>query len=141
MLDVLDRIIDHVVALDNNFCVTYVNKPYAANFGLEPEQMIGKNIWQLTPNVVGTVVYEEINEAMREKKVRLFEWEGIYFKGYWETTIFPSENGITVVSRDITNRKKDEEEVYKNRELLANIINNSDSRILAQRPSRKTNTA
>ena len=30
------------------------------------------------------------------------------------------------------NRKKDEEELYKNRELLSNIINNSDSRILAR---------
>jgi len=29
-------------------------------------------------------------------------------------------------------RKKDEEELYKNRELLSNIINNSDSRILAR---------
>jgi PAS domain S-box-containing protein len=132
LLDVLDRIKDHVVALDNNFHVTYVNKLYATNFGLEPTQMIGKNIWQLTPKVIGTIIYEEITEAMSEKKVRLFEWEGIYIKGYWETTIFPSENGITVVSRDISKRKKDEEEIHKNRELLANIISNSDSRILAR---------
>ena len=71
-------------------------------------------------------------DAMRKKKVRVFEWDGIYVEGVWETTIFPSENGITVVSRDITKRKKDEEELYKSRELLANIINNSDSRILAR---------
>ena len=53
-------------------------------------------------------------------------------QGCWETTIFPSENGLTIVSRDITKRKKAEEELYKNRELIESIINNSDSRILAR---------
>jgi PAS domain S-box-containing protein len=94
--------------------------------------MIGKNIWQLTPKVVGTIVYQEVNAAMKDKTIRVFEWNGIYFEGYWETTIFPSENGVTIVSRDITKRKKYEEELYKNRELLANIINNSEARILAR---------
>jgi len=94
--------------------------------------MIGNSIWEITPNVVGTIVYEEINKAIKEKTVRVFEWKGIYVKGYWETTIFPSENGITAVSRDITKRKKYEEELYKSHELLANVINNSDSRILAR---------
>ena len=58
LLDVLTRIKDNVVALDNNFNITYVNKAYADIFGFEPSQMIGKNIWQLNPKVVGTIVLQ-----------------------------------------------------------------------------------
>jgi PAS domain S-box-containing protein len=132
LVDVLNRIKDTVIALDNNFRITYVNKAYADIFGFKPSEMIGKNLWQLTPNAVGTIIYHEINEAMKEKKIRVFEWKGVYVQGRWETTIFPSENGLTAISRDITKRAKDEEELYKNRELLESIINNSDSRILAR---------
>ena len=132
LLDVLTRIKDNIVALDNNFSITYVNKAYADIFGFEPSQMIGKNIWHINPEVVGTILFDEINEAMKEKKIRVLEWEGVYVQGCWETTIFPSENGLTIVSRDTTKRKKAEEELYKDRELIESIINNSESRILAR---------
>ncbi len=111
LLDVLNRIKDNIVAVDNNFNITYINKAYADIFSFEPSQMIGKNIWEVIPKAVGTIIYREINQSMKRKELSIFEWNGIYVIGNWETTIFPSENGLTVVSRDITKRKKAEEEL------------------------------
>lgn len=106
LLDVLSRIKDSVIGLDNNCTITYVNPAFAGIFGLEPLQMIGRNVWDLLPKVVGTTVYNNVNEAIKTKELRRFEWEGIYSKSYWETTVFPSVNGVTVITKDISTNKK-----------------------------------
>jgi PAS domain S-box-containing protein len=113
LLDVLFRINDNILGLDNNFTVTYVNQTFADLLGLKVLDMLGKNLWALLPKAVGTVAFNEINEAMAKKQARHFEWVGPYSNTFLETTIFPSEKGITILSRDITERKQAQEELRK----------------------------
>jgi PAS domain S-box-containing protein len=90
LLDVFFKIKDSVLALDNNCNITYVNQAYADIFGLNTSQMIGKNVWELLPKTVGKTIYKNINEAIEKKELTRFEWEGVYAKRFWETTVFPS---------------------------------------------------
>ncbi len=126
LLDVLFRIKDSIVALDNDCNITYVNQSYADIFGLNPSRMVGKNVWKVMPKAVGSTVHTKVMEAMETRVFQRFEWQGIYTNRFWETTIFCSEDGLTVINKDITERKKAEEALlYSNQrlELISTIAN------------------
>ena len=122
LLDVLYRIKDSVVALDNNCNITYANQAYADIFGLETKAMIGKNIWELVPRAVNSIIYQKINEAMKTRTFHRFEWQGIYTDVFWETTLFCSTKGITVINKDITQRRKAEEALEINNKNLEKMV-------------------
>jgi GAF domain-containing protein len=63
------------------------------------------------PEAVGTTIYHKYHEALRERKTVHYE---TYFppKDTWhEVHIYPSEEGLSVYSRDITERKRTEKEI------------------------------
>jgi PAS domain-containing protein len=41
LTDILDRVSDAFVALDKNWCYTYVNEQAASLFGRRPEDLVG----------------------------------------------------------------------------------------------------
>lgn len=105
--DILESIDDYISAFDRNWNFIYLNRTTAQSFGYAaPQDLIGKNIWTIFPNFVGTELERNYREAMEKRVVRRFEWETIYAKsGYREFTVFPSVEGITVYGVDITDRK------------------------------------
>src|SRR5690606_13348825 len=60
---VFERITDAFIALDNNWNYTYVNKKAAELHNRPPEELIGNNIWELYPQLVGTSFYDALLEA------------------------------------------------------------------------------
>ena len=131
--DILESIEDYVSSFDYNWNFIYINKTTAHDFGFEPHELMGRNFWKTFPKFVGTTLERNYRDAMVKREIRRFEWKTIYADtGFKEFTVFPSAEGITVYSRDVTERKKAEEELYRNRELLNSIVNSTDSVILAR---------
>jgi PAS domain S-box-containing protein len=131
--DILESIDDYIYSLDKKWNFSYINKTAAKDFGFPPNELVGKNIWNMFPKLVGTAVEKNYFEAMDKREIKRFEWKTVYVKNkVKEFTVFPSAEGVTVYSKDITERKKAEEELYKSRELLKNIINSADSVIIAR---------
>ena len=71
LLDVLFRIRDNIVAIDNNFIITYANQAFADIIGLKVSEVLGKHIWTIMPKALETIAYKEINEAMAKKEIRI----------------------------------------------------------------------
>lgn len=103
-----ERITDGFVALDKNWCCTYMNKKAGKIFGCNPEQMIGKYIWTELPDSINQPFYEACHHAMETQQyICLEEYYapyGLWFKNH----IYPSSDGLSVFLRDITERKKAE---------------------------------
>ncbi len=113
LMGILESISDNVLALDNNWNVTYTSKRQANIFGYKASEMVGKNFWQLLPNLIGTEIEKNFQEAMQKREKKCYEITGIFKSGYYEQSIFPSANGITIYTKDITERKKIEVELIQ----------------------------
>ncbi|MBA2431648.1 MAG: PAS domain S-box protein [Chthoniobacterales bacterium] len=124
----LSSISDAFSALDHEWKYTYVNARVAQLAGVPRSQLIGRNIWQLFPEAVGTEFYHRCHQAMAHKQPDQFEGFHEPWNRWMETRIYPTAEGIAVLRADITERKRQEEHA---REVAARLEESEDRLRLA----------
>jgi len=131
--DILDAVSDLFSAFDLDWNYTYLNRKAASFTGHQPDDLIGKNIWDLFPQVVGTLFYNELITARGHSRVQIFE---AYYpdQGCWyEHRAYPHPRGLALLSSDITERKN-AQQALRNSELeqrqLAHQLNIERARLL-----------
>ena len=123
--NIIDRITDAFVALDVNWCYTYVNKKAGQIFDREPQQLIGKHIWTEFPEGVGKPFQKAYEKAMKEQ---IYIYLEEYYEPYnlwFENHIYPSPDGLSIVFRDVTDRKKMEERLIATENQFRTVIVNA----------------
>ncbi len=108
LADILARIEHGIFAVDAEGSYTYMNAVAGQMLGLDPTQTIGRSIWADLPDHPDTSLRNACKQAASRQAYLCLE---AYSTGRWlEYNIHPSASGITVVFKDITERKKAEEE-------------------------------
>ncbi|CAH0994809.1 Adaptive-response sensory-kinase SasA [Emticicia aquatica] len=124
IVNTLESIQDGFYALDKNWVVTYWNKEAEKLLKVKREEIIGKNLWQTFKQIVALRFHNEYIRAVEENTPVRFE-EYLSDLGSWfEMSAFPSEDGMTVYFKDITERKRNEQEIKSERNLLRTLIDN-----------------
>ena len=103
---VLDNIHDAVVALDNEWRVTYVNRAAAQFAGRPAEDLLGKSTWDIFPKASGNVFYNELHRAVADLQQGHFEEYCPSMDRWLEAEVYPSSEGLVVIARDITGPRK-----------------------------------
>jgi PAS domain S-box-containing protein len=107
--NILESITDAFVAVDRQWRFTYLNERALTTLQRTREELLGKNMWEAFPEAVGLPAYREYHRAMRSGTPVHFEefnpWQGIWV----EINAYPSEGGLAVYFRDITERKRAQE--------------------------------
>jgi len=113
---ILESITDAFVAFDSEWRFTAVNQQAANNLFRRPrEEVIGRTFDELYPDSIDTLFYRECERAKNEKIDVHFEAASRLAAGSWfEVHAYPDADGLWVYLRDITERKKAEQQ----RELL-----------------------
>ncbi len=122
---VFERITDAFIALDNNWNYTYLNERAAELDNKPAEYLIGKNIWEEYPDVVGEPFYHALQTAKRTNQAQRLE---LYYSktGQWfEDLIYPSPDGISIYYHDITDKKTAQLSLLRTHEKLNYHINNT----------------
>ena len=119
--NLLEGITDGFIALDQDMCYTYANKRIAEMLGRTTESMIGKNIWELFPDAIGSATYEAVQLAFKEGKYVCNEDYYAPLNLWQENRIYSTGNGISMFIRDITKQKHEEEHLR----LLESVITNT----------------
>jgi len=115
--NLLESINDAFIAVDRELRYTYVNQRTCEIVGMKAGDMLGKKMWELFPDVVGTATFIAIEEALNTNKPVTNEDYYAPFDLWQENHIYPSDSGLSIFISDITWRKREEQQ----RTLLADI--------------------
>ena len=108
---ILDGIGEGFYAVDRDWHLILFNNEAAKHFHCEPEQMLGRKLWEMFPDARNTGLGRLFDEAMATRRTFRSEGESVIFPGRWLAyRLFPLGDGIGVVFRDITDRKRAEEQ-------------------------------
>ncbi|MES1215741.1 MAG: PAS domain S-box protein, partial [Bacteroidota bacterium] len=120
---IIDRISDAVVALDSNWCYTYMNKKAGEIFNRDPATMIGKHIWTEFPEDIDQPIYKAYHKAITEQRYIYLEEYYPRYDRWFENHIYPAPEGLSIFFRDITEKKKADEAVKASEKQLDLIYN------------------
>lgn len=120
--NILESITDGFIALDNNLCYTYANKKIGEMTGIDPDYLIGKNVWEIFPDAVESKTFIAFNRALSTRKYICQEDYYAPLNLWQENHIYPSENGLSVFISDISNRKKAEEQIREKTTQIESIL-------------------
>ncbi|HYO62496.1 MAG TPA: PAS domain S-box protein [Pyrinomonadaceae bacterium] len=110
--NILDRIADGFVAFDREWRVTYINRQAAkliSRLQKDSGELVGKNIWDELPELVGSKPYEEYHRAVAEQVTVNFEFYYPLIESWLDVRAYPSADGLSVFFQDVTERKRVEE--------------------------------
>ncbi len=105
---VLSSISDAFSSIDYEWRYTYVNDRVAEMAGLPKEKMLGRNIWEIFPEAVGTDFYRRAHHAMEKREAVQGEFYHKPWEAWLDTRIYPTKGGIVIFRADISVQKEHE---------------------------------
>ncbi len=124
------RITDAFFSMNDDWEITYVNGQAAEFAGTTQDDLIGKHITDVMSEQRSRKFFDAYRRALEEQQPVTFESESSTQPGAWvEERVYPSEDGISVYFRDITERKQVEIEL---RETKAKIEELHDIAVRAE---------
>lgn len=117
----MNRISDGVVALDKEWRYTFLNDAALALHPMGREGALGRSVWEVHPAMKGTIFWDKYHEAMEQRKVVEFE---VYYdlgKTWFSIRAYPSEDGLTVYYKDVTEQKDSELRLKESEEQLRKL--------------------
>jgi transcriptional regulator with PAS, ATPase and Fis domain len=101
LFDLFKELKDNVIALDTELNVTHANNSSNLLFGIEPERLVGRNLFAIKPRVAGNIFNKEILETIARKEIVSKKWEDAINSNLWQTTIFPADDGLAMISKRV----------------------------------------
>jgi PAS domain S-box-containing protein len=100
----LSRISDPVVTFDRNWRYTYINEKSLEVLDKRRDELPGQVIWDVFPDLVRGSLYAEYHRAMDEQTPVQFESYDASSGRWFESRLYPSPEGLTIIAIDITER-------------------------------------
>jgi PAS domain S-box-containing protein len=108
---ILDGIGEGFYALDRDYRIILFNSEAEKHFRRPAREMIGHILWELFPAARETELGQQYFRVMASRETIRSEAESVIFGVRWLAyRLFPLGDGIGVVFRDITDRKRAEEQ-------------------------------
>ncbi len=102
---VIESITDGFFTLDNNWIITYWNKEVEILSGINKEDIVGKSFLEFFKEIGNLKLYSECRRSKRDNVSIRFEEFNEKSKKWIEIDAYPSETGLTVFCKNITEQK------------------------------------
>ena len=108
LMAILDGVDDAVVKLDGHAHFVAMNQSAISIYqrlGLDPQQMKGKSVWEVFPDLKGTLVERELRSVIEDHMQCSFDFYYPKDQHWYETKGYSVPPGAVLVFRDITHKK------------------------------------
>jgi diguanylate cyclase (GGDEF)-like protein/PAS domain S-box-containing protein len=117
----LESITDAFYTLDREWRFTFLNREAERLFKRPRAQLLGKVLWDEFDGLKGQIGYWEFHRAVRENRTVVFEEYYAPYQTLSEVRAYPSDEGLTVYFRDVTEARKTEESLRISEERFRTI--------------------
>ncbi|WP_162224189.1 PAS domain S-box protein [Halorussus salinus] len=110
--EIFGRVTDAFYALDDEWQFTHANDRAEELVDYRGEGLVGRKLWDVFEWAADSKLADEYREAMATQEPTAFE---LYYpeplEAWYEIRAYPSESGLSVYFRDVTERKRREREL------------------------------
>jgi two-component system cell cycle sensor histidine kinase/response regulator CckA len=110
MTEILEKTNDAFLAVDPEWKLTYLNAQGEKLFDRRRDELAGKELWKEFPHLTGSPFEQNCRRVMAEQVPVQFETSDPTGRTWFEMHAYPSGGGVSVFFRDVTERKRTEEE-------------------------------
>lgn len=131
--NILNSVMEGLQIIDAGFRYVYLNPAAIAQSHYTREQIIGRTMMELYPGIENTELFRVLKECMSSHGTRYLENEFVYpdgSSGWFELRIQPSVEGLLILSVDISERKRAEENNRRAEARYKALIENSSEGIV-----------
>lgn len=129
---VLASINDAFMMFDHNWRYTYLNTPALQMLGKSKAELLNRCIWEVFPEAVGNLFYQEMHRAFTEQTPICFEHYYHPWQRWYENRVYPFSNGMSLFVVDITDRKHSEAALRQSEERLKIALDSSPIAVFNQ---------
>ncbi len=122
---VLAGIQDQFYVLDWEWRYTFVNDRVAEVVGIQKEELLGRIIWEVFPDVVKSEFYTQLHQAKAQQTVVRFEYFYSPWQRWFENRVYPFAEGVSIFTTDISDRKQTEKALRESEEQFRNMADNA----------------
>jgi len=108
---ILESIGDGFFALDSEFTVEYWNKQAEELLFTQKEKVLGVNLWNVFDKDLAPKSYSKYKKAIKEKVALSFEDYYEPIDKWFDINVYPSDRGISVFFKDITDKRRAEKKL------------------------------
>jgi PAS domain S-box-containing protein len=119
---ILESIGDGFFAVDNNWIVTYWNTAAEKSIGRSRDEMLGKFFWDKFPDVTELEFYRQYQKAKQSGHAVHFEDFYPHLQAWFSVSAYPSQNGLSVFFRNITESRAVIEELAESEKRYSDLF-------------------
>lgn len=109
--EILESIGDGFFTVDKEWTVTYWNNEAQRMLGTSRQKILGKKLWDIFADEVNRHSFKKYHEAIEKQERIVFEDYYAVLDRWFEVSVYPSKNGLSVYFKDITDRITDQIEL------------------------------
>ncbi|MGI4789011.1 MAG: diguanylate cyclase [Janthinobacterium lividum] len=117
-INLLDRITDALVTLDEEWRFVFVNQQAADLLGIDRLDLLGKGLWDEFANLVSEPFHAACFQAMAEQVPTQIELYSARLGRWIENRLYPSLDGLTILFTDISERKVQETRLHQYQDIF-----------------------
>lgn len=122
--NIFDNLMEGCQIVDFNYRYIYVNDATVKQGKTSAEELIGRTMMEKFPGIVDTPMFVRLKKCMEKRVAQNMENEFSFpdgSKGWFELRMEPVPEGVLILSLDITNRKKTENDLKAKNEDLERL--------------------
>jgi PAS domain S-box-containing protein len=128
LVNILDRITDGLMAVSQQWRITYLNSKAAellSPLKNDADKLLDKNLWDEFPDLIDTIAQQEYRRAMDEQVSVSFELFYPPLERWFDIRVYPSPDGLSIFFHDVSERKQAEEASRRREQELADFFENA----------------